>query len=124
MLSAFGATAVLLAAVGIYGLLAFLVGLSRREIAIRMALGATNQNVRRRVVAQGAALAAAGMVVGSLGAVLASRVLATQLYGVTGRDPVTFAVVLAIMAIVAFAASYLPARRAAAVDPQLALSAD
>jgi predicted permease len=124
VLTAFGSVALLLAAIGIYGALAFLVSLGRREIAIRMALGATTSAVLRRVVSQGAALAIAGLILGLLGARIATRAIGSQLFGVSPTDPATFVTVGALMLLVALAASYLPARRATRVDPQLALKGE
>ena len=121
VLTAFSAVALLLAAIGIYGALAFLVSLGRREIAIRMAVGATANSVLRRVVGQGALLALAGLLIGTAGARFATRALSSQLFGVSPTDPLTFAVVAAVLLVVALSASYLPARRATRVDPLTAL---
>jgi len=121
VLAAFSGIAVLLAAIGIYGALAFLVSLSRREIAIRMALGATPRKVLGRVVGQGAALAIAGFVIGVGGAIFAARALTSQLFGVSPLDPLTFASVGGLLLLVALTASYIPARRATKVDPLTAL---
>jgi len=121
VLAAFSTIAVLLAAIGIYGALAFLVSLSRREIAIRMALGATPRKVLGRVVGQGAALAIAGLLIGVSGAIFAARALTSQLFGVSPLDPLTFASVGGLLLLVALAASYIPARRATKVDPLTAL---
>jgi putative ABC transport system permease protein len=124
LLIVFSSVALLLAAIGLYGVIAFVVGLSRREIAIRMALGAEARAVRRLVVRNAMMLVAAGVVTGLIAAGLAAGVLANQLFGVAPRDPLTFSIVpLAVLA-VAFLASYLPARRAAHVEPQLALKAE
>ena len=124
MLLVFSTVALVLAAIGLYGVIAFVVSLSRREIAIRMALGASAPTVRRLVVRNAMALVAGGVVVGLIAAGLAAGVLSNQLFGVTPRDPVTFALVPVTVLIVAFIASYLPARRAAAVEPQLALKSE
>jgi putative ABC transport system permease protein len=117
VLTAFSGIALLLAAIGIYGALSFLVSLGRREIAIRMALGATTGNVLGRLVGQGAALAITGLVIGTFGAIFASRALTSQLFGVSRSDPLTFTAVAALLLLVALSASYLPARRATRVDP-------
>ena len=124
MLLMFSTVALVLAAIGLYGVIAFVVGLSRREIAIRMALGARAGTVRRLVVGNAMALVAGGVVVGLIAAGIAAGVLSNQLFGVTPHDPVTFVVVPIAVLTVAFIASYLPARRAAAVEPQLALKSE
>ena len=124
VLVTFSAVALLLAAIGIYGLIAFVVGLSRREIAIRMALGAAPRGVLGLVVRNGMALALGGAALGLAGAALGTRVLASQLFGVSATDPTTFATVTLAVLAVSLAASYLPARRAARTDPQLALKAE
>ncbi|HEU4630249.1 MAG TPA: ABC transporter permease [Gemmatimonadaceae bacterium] len=120
----FGGVALVLAAVGLYGLLAFVVGMNAREIAIRMALGASRGRVTRLVVRQGLVLALVGLLVGVGGAALVGHLLAAQLYGVSATDPVTFGAVAAVLLATALIASYLPARRAVAVDPQTALKAE
>jgi ABC-type antimicrobial peptide transport system permease subunit len=114
----------LLAGIGIYGVLAFVIGLSRREIAIRLALGATRGRVIRLIVRQGMTLVVIGVVVGLVGAYYATGALSTQLFGVTATDPLTFAVVPLVLSVIALAASYLPSRAAARIDPQLALKSD
>ena len=121
VLTAFSAVALALAAIGIYGALAFLVNLGRREIAIRMAIGATTTNVLRRVVGQGVLLGVSGLTLGLVGAVFATRALSSQLFGVSPTDPPTFFAVAGILLAVAIAASYIPARRATRVDPLMAL---
>jgi putative ABC transport system permease protein len=121
MMSALAGLALLLAAIGTYGVVAFAVATRTREIGVRVALGARPADVLRLVLGGGLKLAAAGVMLG-LGAALASaRVLATMLYGVTPHDPVTFAAIGAIVAAVAAAATYVPARRAMRVDPVVAL---
>ena len=121
VLTGFSAVALLLAAIGIYGALAFLVNLGRREIAIRMAIGATSTSVLRRIVGQGAMLALVGLAIGTVGALYATRALSSQLFGVSPKDPATFVSVAGVLLFVAIAASYLPARRATRVDPLMAL---
>ena len=116
--------ALLLAAIGIYGVLAFVIGLSRREIAIRLALGATVGRVIALIVRQSMRLVAVGLAVGLAGAYLASGLLSTQLFGVSATDPATFGFVALLVLGVAVIASYLPSRTAARVDPQLALKSD
>jgi putative ABC transport system permease protein len=124
LLSSFAAVAFLMAVVGVYGVLAFLVTERTQEIGIRMALGASQPGVVAWVVREGILLAAAGSVAGVGGALLLTRYLRTLLYGIGERDPATFAVVVAGLGLAAAAASLLPARRAAAVDPMVALRID
>lgn len=119
--SLFGALALLLAAIGMYALLAQEVTRRTREIGIRMALGAERRRVIRTVMVRGAALAVAGIIVGLAGAMAATRYLHSMLYGVTATDPVTLGAVGVILFVVALLASWLPARRAARVDPMVAL---
>ena len=121
LLGGFAAAALLLAAIGIYGLLAYAVGQRRRELGIRLALGASRGDVMSQVVGEGIRLAAAGIVVGVLIALAVTRLLTALLYGVGASDPLTFVGVVALLALVALIASYLPARRAAKVDPMVAL---
>ena len=117
----FGALAVFLGAIGIYGVMAHLVSQRIREIGIRMALGATPSQVMRMVVSQGLQLALIGVTVGLLVALGATRVLATELYRVTPTDPPTFVGVAVLFAAVAVAACCIPARRGGRVDPLVAL---
>lgn len=124
LFSAFAALAVLLAAVGLYGVLSYSVAQRRTEIGIRMALGATRSSVGRLIVAQGLTPAIAGSVIGLVAAYFASRVLRTLLFGVTPTDPLTFALVPALLLGVAAVACYLPAMRAARADPTTALRAE
>jgi predicted permease len=121
VLGAFSVVALMLAAIGIYGVLSFVVGLARREIAIRMALGADRQRVLGVVVRNGMTLVLVGAALGVLGALAVAPLLASQLYGVRAADPLTFAAVTATLVSVALLASWLPARRAAAVEPQSVL---
>jgi len=121
LLGSFAAAALLLAAIGIYGLLAYAVGQRRRELGIRLALGASRGDVMSQVVGDGIRLAAAGIVVGVLIALAVTRLLTALLYGVGASDPMTFVGVVALLAVVSLVASYLPARRAARVDPMVAL---
>ena len=124
VLGAFSTVAVLLAAIGIYGVIAFVVSLSRREIAIRMALGATRNRVSGLIVRNALALVGAGVAAGLVVSSSATRVLESQLFGVSATDPLTFALVSGVVLLVALLASYLPARRAAGLDPQLALKSE
>jgi predicted permease len=121
LMGIFGGVALLLAAIGVYGILSYSVSQRTREFGIRMALGATVGAVRRRVLAQGALLAGIGLLTGLLGALWLSQLLRSLLFGVSVTDPVIFAVVTACMALVALAAGYLPARRATRVTPMQAL---
>ena len=119
--SFFGLLALLLACLGLYGLLAYEVTRSTREIGIRMALGAQARNVLRGVVARGISLAFLGAVIGGAATVGVTRFLGTMLYGVQPNDSGTFIAISVILLLVAFAACYLPARRATRVDPLIAL---
>ena len=121
LLSTFAAVAFLMAIVGVYGVLAFSVTQRSAEIGIRMALGATPGRVLALVMKEGAGTVAAGALAGVAGALLLTRYLATLLYGVTASDPATYVVVVMGLAIAASAASLLPARRAATLDPAIAL---
>jgi predicted permease len=121
MFSTFGAVALLLASVGVYGVLSYSVSQRTQEIGVRMALGAGRRDVLRLILGQGVRLAAIGIVVGLLGAFATTRFIKTVLYNVTPTDPFSFAVVAGFLTLVAVAASYVPARRAMAVDPLVAL---
>jgi len=121
VLGIFAFFAILLASIGLYGLMAYAVEQRTLEFGIRLALGADSAALRNMVVRQAMMLAAAGIAVGLAAAWLLTRVLATMLYSVKARDPLIFASVAAILCAVAFLASYLPARRALAVDPVVAL---
>jgi putative ABC transport system permease protein len=120
-ISGFGLGALLLAAIGLYGVLALSVSQRRREIAVRLALGAPPNGVLRLTVREGMTLVAIGLAVGGIGAASATRLLRATLFDTSVYDPLTFAIVPLVLVSVALAASYLPARRAAAVDPILAL---
>ena len=117
----FGVCALLLAAIGIYGLMAYSVEQRTQEIGIRIALGAPAAKVKNMVVLQGMALTLAGLVVGFAAAFFLAELIAAFLFGVTARDPLVFSGVPAILATVAFIAVWLPARRASRVDPIIAL---
>ncbi len=118
------AIALLLGTVGIYGVISYMVSRRTQEIGVRMALGAPRASVLRQVVGQGMALTALGLAVGLLGAWGLSRVLASMLYGVSATDPVTYVLTACFLALVALLASWVPATRAARVDPVEALRSD
>jgi predicted permease len=124
ILGVFAAVALLLAAVGVHGVLSYTVSQRTREIGIRMALGADLRLVRRLVLGQGAVLAGAGLVLGLVGAVAVKGLLSTLLYGIGAGDPATFASVTLALGAVALLATYLPARRATKVNPAEALRAE
>jgi len=124
LLATFAIVAVILAGIGIYGVLAYVVSQRTREIGVRLAVGASPRDVVRLIVREGALLSIVGLAAGGIGAVAATRVLASLLFGVTSTDPATFVAVAIGLAAIALAASYVPARRAARVDPMLALRTD
>jgi putative ABC transport system permease protein len=124
LLLLFAGLALMLAAIGIYGVLSYLVGQRTRELGIRLALGAQPGEVRVLVLRQAAAQVVPGLVLGAGAAFALSRLLASQLHGVSPTDPLTFAAVIAVLLAVALLASYLPARRAARLDPMIALRAE
>jgi ABC-type antimicrobial peptide transport system permease subunit len=124
LLGGFAALALFLAAVGLYGVLAYWVTQRRREIGIRMALGARAADVLRLVVGHGLMLAAVGVAIGLGGGLAAGRVIGGLLFGVTSHDPVVLAGLPLLVAAVTLLACALPARRAARVDPMIALRCD
>ncbi len=124
LLAAFAVAAALLAAVGIYGVMSYAVARRTREIGLRMALGAKPRDVLRLVVGQGMTVALAGAGVGIAAALLLTRLMSSVLYGVRPTDPVTYAGVALLLLAIALLASYLPARRAAHIDPGKALRAE
>lgn len=123
LLTVFGFAALLLAAVGLYGLLAFVVTLRSREIGIRLALGATQRNVLREVIGHGLRLVAIGLTVGVIVAALTTRYVESQLFAVGRFDPMVFTIAALALVAVALVASWIPARRASRVHPQVAIRA-
>ncbi len=121
LLAAFGALSLLLAGLGVYGVLSYAVSLRTQEIGLRMALGAGRGDVLSHVILRGVALGFAGIAAGAAGALSLTGFLRSQLYRTGPRDPVTFVVVPVVLLIVTLSASYIPARRATAVDPMTAL---
>jgi len=124
LLAVFAAVALLIAAIGIYGVLAYSVNQRTREIGLRMALGAPRRRVLGQIVREGMVVGLAGIGIGLAGALALSRALASLVFGVEVRDPITFGAVAAVLAVVAFAACIFPARNASRVDPMVALRYD
>jgi putative ABC transport system permease protein len=121
LLGVFAALALMLACVGIYGVISYLVGQRTHEIGVRIALGAQRSDVSRLVIGHGTRMALIGVVVGIVFALGLTRLMANQLFGVSAHDPMTFGGVAMLLIIVAVAACYIPARRAMRVDPMVAL---
>ena len=121
LLIIFSTAGLTLVSIGVYGVISYTVERQTQEIGIRLALGAQRQGIFQRVVGEALALAGAGVVVGTVGGFAISRTMSSVLYGVPSNDPVTFASVSALVAVVALLASYIPARRAAKIDPMVAL---
>src|SRR5262249_53422151 len=124
LLAVFAAVAMLIAAIGIYGVLAYSVNQRTREIGLRMALGAPRAGGLRLIVREGMPVGAIGIAAGLAGALAFSRVLSTLVFGVEVRDPLTYGAVAAMLALVALAACVIPARKASQVDPMIALRYD
>jgi putative ABC transport system permease protein len=124
MFSIFGAIALALASIGVYGVLSYAVSQRTQEIGVRMALGASRRSVFALIVSDGARLAAGGILCGVIGAVAVTRVVTSLLYNVSATDPLSFVATAGFLALVALLASYLPARRATDVDPMIALRAE
>jgi putative ABC transport system permease protein len=121
LLGLFALTATVLGGIGIYGVMSYLATQRRHEIGIRMALGAQRRDVLRLVVGQGMRLALIGVLLGLVAAVLLTRSISELLFGVKPTDPITLSAVIVIVAAVAFAACFVPARRASRVNPMVAL---
>jgi putative ABC transport system permease protein len=121
LISIFAGIALLLASIGVYGVMSYVVGKRTSEIGIRMALGASPLDVLRWVMTGGMRLALLGVAIGIAGSLALTTIMATQLFGVSAHDPLTFAVVAATLLLIALAAIYIPARRAMCVDPMVAL---
>jgi putative ABC transport system permease protein len=124
LLTWFAALALALAAIGVYGVMAYLVSQGTRELGIRLALGAAPRDLLALVIRQGMVVALVGTALGLAGAMLLTRFMRSLLFGVRPSDPLTFVVIAATLTVVALAASYVPARRAARIDPIVSLRSE
>jgi predicted permease len=121
LLGVFAALALLLACIGIYGVISYLVGQRTHEIGVRMALGAQREDILRLILGHGVKMALIGVIIGAAAALALTRLMASELFGVTPHDPLTFLAVSLLLILVALAACYIPARRATRTDPIIAL---
>jgi ABC-type antimicrobial peptide transport system permease subunit len=121
LLGVFAGVALILASIGIYGVMAYLVNQGTRELGIRIAVGASQRNILSLVVRQGMVLAVSGVTIGLAAAFLLTRLIRSLLFGVEATDPVTFAGIACLLAMIALLASYIPAQRAARIDPLISL---
>ena len=121
LLGIFAALALVLASVGIYGVISFMVGERTHEIGLRMALGAQHRDVMRLVLGEGAKMTLVGVAGGAAAALGLTRLMVNELFGVAPQDPLTFAAVAIVLTLVALLACYIPARHAVRVDPMVAL---
>ena len=117
LLGLFSAVALVLAIVGVYGVMAYAVSERTHELGVRIALGATPGDIRSLVVSEGTRLAGIGIAIGIVGALAASRALGALLFGVSATDPATFGLAALVLAAAGVAAAYIPARRASRIDP-------
>jgi putative ABC transport system permease protein len=124
LLATFAAVALVLAAVGIYGVISYAVSRRTHEIGVRMALGATPRNVVRLIIEQGMRVVMVGVVAGLIGALLVTRLMTNVVYGVRVTDPLTYGAVALLLMVVALLASYIPARRATRIDPLASMRSD
>jgi hypothetical protein len=124
LMTVFAGIAVLLSAIGLYGVIAYAVAQRTREIGIRIALGATRRDIARRIAGQGLSLTGIGLVLGLVGGVFAARLIAAMLFGVRASDPLVLASTAAVLGAVALLATLIPMRRAAQVDPAIAMRAE
>lgn len=121
LIAGFGLLALVLASIGMYGVISYSVAQRTQEIGVRMALGAQPRDISAMVLLQGARLAGLGVAIGLVAAFGVSRLIASFLFGVGAADPLTFGAVTILLMVVALLACYMPARRAARVDPMIAL---
>ena len=121
LLGVFASVGLLLVAIGVYSVIAYTVSRQTHEIGIRMALGAGRADVVRMVASMGLRLVAVGVAIGLVASFIVTRIVASQIWGVSPHDPLTLSIVVVVMALVGFAACYVPARRATRVDPMIAL---
>jgi putative ABC transport system permease protein len=124
LVTVFAIVALALAAIGLYGVIAYAVSQRAHELGVRLALGATGRRLAAMVIGEGLSLTLGGLVVGIVVAAAVSRVIGSLLFGVSALDPITIGAVLMVLLVVAALASYVPARRAARVDPLVAMRGD